>query len=115
MKGSSARTTQPRRLKQRPPSAHPWSPTSWSLASMPGDAARRPVLLDPILDIVSALRKVSTKSAQAHRGNAREWPSPYQRGPYEARSYARVRVGCVRIDGGIERSGWCALRATPDL
>src|SRR5712692_4158950 len=28
--------------------------------------ARRPVLLDPILDIVSALRKVSTKSDQAH-------------------------------------------------
>jgi len=28
--------------------------------------ARRPALLDPILDIVSALRKVSTKSDQAH-------------------------------------------------
>jgi hypothetical protein len=27
---------------------------------------RRPVLLDPILDIVSALRKMSTKLDQAH-------------------------------------------------
>ena len=32
--------------------------------------ARRPVFLDPILDIVSAFRKVSTKPDQAHRGRS---------------------------------------------